>query len=380
MRSPAATMSTCLACLVWWAPAAEAEVKFTLEGGVHEGICRLTVEDIKGSYTIPYIQSARDLTARIEWRGEAESAAIVLLKGAQEVERREAQRPAETITFECQAPGEYDIEARSRNLAGAETGRTALRRIGIGTVLAAIGDSITEGGCGHGFWRESLDLKADMFPPCAVSKDGRNFPQFSPTTQRHEQVAKAVWGKMVNCLQSWMTPLNEGLAGAWKQPVFIANEGWGGTTSGSYLQMMQKDQGWQRRMRQLRPRVWLIHLGVNDERGKVPALQFARNMEAIVDFLIKEHGAAADHIVIAKPCYDYFPGAREILEACGEQIDGLVARRGLKPGPDFFTAYSTDKERWYGRDLVHPNVEGMQQMGRLWLEALVKAFPEGPSK
>ena len=65
MRSPLATMSTCLACLAWWAPAVEAEVKLALEGGVRERICWLTVEDVKGSYTSPYIQSARELRPRV---------------------------------------------------------------------------------------------------------------------------------------------------------------------------------------------------------------------------------------------------------------------------------------------------------------------------
>ncbi len=162
--------------------AAEAEVKLTSDSGVREGVCLMTIQDVKGSYTIPYIQSARDLTARVEWRGETESVSIALLKGIRQVIEKEARRPTEAVAFERLAPGEYDIEARWRNRAGAEIGRTLLRRIGIGTVLAAIGDSITEGGLGRAFWRDNLDLKADMFPSDAVSKDGRNFPQFSPTT------------------------------------------------------------------------------------------------------------------------------------------------------------------------------------------------------
>ena len=267
-------LAACMVCEL--APAqpvstGEAGIQLMLEGGACESVCWMTIQDVKGSYTIPYIQSARELAVRIGWRGEAQSASIVLLKGAQEVVRKEAQQPAETVTFEHLAPGEYDIETQWRNGAGAEIARVALRRIGIGTVLATIGDSITEGGLGRGFWRESLDLKADMFPSDAVSRNGRNFPQFSPTTEVYKQRVMEVYKQKVNCLQSFMTPLNDGLADAWKQPVFIANEGWGGMTSSSYLRMMKTDRDWQQRIRRLCPRVWLIHLGVND-RGNVSAV------------------------------------------------------------------------------------------------------------
>ena len=84
-------------------------------------------------------------------------------------------------------------------------------------------------------WRASLDLTASDFPDEAVSADGRNFPRFAPTTAVHKPE--------VNCFQSWMTRLNDRLAKAWEQPVFIANEGWGGHDSAQYLAVMRGNRG-----------------------------------------------------------------------------------------------------------------------------------------
>ncbi|MFZ2657777.1 MAG: hypothetical protein WAX69_22780 [Victivallales bacterium] len=52
---------------------------------------------------------------------------------------------------------------------------------------------------------------------------------------------KAAYGQMGNCTQSWMTSLNDGLTDTRQQPVFIANEGWGDSTCGSYMEMIQND-------------------------------------------------------------------------------------------------------------------------------------------
>jgi len=220
--------------------------------------------------------------------------------------------------------------------------------------------------------RADIDLTADAFPSETVSNDGRNYPQYAPTTSYHRPD--------VNCFQSWMTDLNNLLSDRWHQPVFIANEGWGGITSDGYRRMMREDKGWQARMDLLRPSVWLIHLGVNDERAHVPAAEYAKNMGAIVDLLITRYGAAPDRILVCRPCYDYFEGAPEILQTYIAANDQLVAERGLRPGPDFFSAYSVDKDKWYGADPVHPNTEGMQYMAKLWAEAILSALPNGATR
>ncbi|MEI6423550.1 MAG: SGNH/GDSL hydrolase family protein, partial [Lentisphaerota bacterium] len=176
--------------------------------------------------------------------------------------------------------------------------------------------------------------------------------------------------------QSWMTALNDKLSEEWKMPVFIANEGWGGYTAGAYLAAMRGNGGgWKDRMRLLRPNVWLIHLGVNDERQKVSAAEFAKNMRGIVGMLIDEYDAAPSQIYLAYPSYDYAVGAEAILRSYITEIDKIISDLNLRKGADFFEAFSKDKEKWYGDDPVHPGIEGMNLMAELWAGMLAPNLP-----
>ena len=330
----------------------------------------LCIRDVQGSYTIPYIHSGRDLRVKIDFASLPADAAraTVTLCWDGKAWQQDVDRANPVTDFVALRPGEYGLTAEAADQAGECVWRASHRSLGVGTVVAALGDSLTEGYLGHGFARDDLDLKAAHFPPNAVSDDSRNFPQFSPTTAHHRPD--------VNCFQSWMTRLNDGLTNTWQQPVFIANEGWGGYTAENYLTMMRTNQdGWVDRMRLLQPTVWLIHLGVNDERAAVSADAFAANLRDIVDLLCADFGAEADAIYVARPSYDYAPGASAILRGYITQIDRLVAELGLWPGPDFFATFATDKERWYGPDPVHPGPEGMDLMADLWLAALAPNRP-----
>lgn len=323
----------------------------------------LTVPDLKGSYTLPYIQSDDTLRVLVHFPANGPTRArLILIMGDQPIAERDATVADPNITIEGLHPAEYTLRLGGLGEGDQIVCSAVWRRCAVGTIIGTIGDSITEGYHGHGFWRDDLHLRAGMFPPEAVSKDGRNFPQYSPTTAWHRPD--------INCFQSWMTDLNNLLADKWRQPMFIANEGVGGLTSGAYLNTMRTDKGWQERMKLLRPTVWTIHLGVNDERAKLPAAEVGANLDAIVSLLIADYGAKPDHIVVARPCYDYAEGAPEILQSYIAQIDALVARRGLRAGPDFFAAYAVDKAKWYGDDPVHPNIPGMAYMAQLWAEAI----------
>ncbi|NOY79572.1 MAG: SGNH/GDSL hydrolase family protein [Kiritimatiellaeota bacterium] len=335
----------------------------------------LTVADTKGTYTIPHIQTSRRIRLSIDFGRSGQANALVRLLRGGTVVAEQIVLPVEPIAcFPDLAPAEYTAEITARDRAGNVLGVKVVEPIGVGAVLAALGDSITEGYRGTGFHRADLNLRAEHFPPTAVSRDGRNFPQHAPTAHRHMPES--------NCFKSWMTTLNDALTGVWRRPVFVANEGVGGITAAAYLQMMRNDRDWQRRMRQLRPNVWLVHLGVNDGRAKRSPAAFAADMNAIVARLLHEYAARPERIVVAKPSYDYAPGAAPILAAYCAEIDRLVERRGLRPGPDFYRAYAVDRTRWYGDDPVHPNPEGMEHMARLWakaLEPLVQVFSNGPA-
>jgi len=331
----------------------------------------LRIEDVQGAYTIPFIQSRRELRVRVDFTDPAVVAADLRLRRDEKtLTQQRATRDQPSVGFPNLSPGEYSLQCSGLDRDSKEQCLLAYDRVGIGTVIAALGDSITEGYFSRGFKREDLNLTADRFPPESVSHDGRNFPQFAPTTSHHLP--------QVNCFESWMTSLNNSLATAWRQPVFIANEGWGGITTGRYLAMVREDAGWKKRMHRLDPPVWLIHLGVNDERASISAAVVRANLAAMVDRLIKDYQAKPTRIFLCRPSYDYAPGAATILRGYSAEIDGLVKDRGLSRGPDFFAAFSQDKQRWYGSDPVHPNLEGMTRMAGLWHEALVRQLPAGP--
>jgi lysophospholipase L1-like esterase len=329
----------------------------------------LTVPDAHGTYTIPYIQAADHVDVAVEFRdARLVRARLALVRDGRPAATRLVTRERPVAAFESLRPGEYALRTRGLSRGDEELCRSEVTRLGIGTVIAALGDSITEGYYGRGYNR-GPDLAARDFPSETVSRDGRNFPQFSPTTAWHLPE--------VTCFESWMTDLNDLLTDAWRHPVFLANEGWGGYTTEAYLNLMRTDADWQARLRLLQPTVWLIHLGVNDERAQVPPETFVANLRAIVQILADEYYAQPRRVLIAKPCYDYFEGAEPILRGYCVEIDRLVAELGLSSGPDLFAAYAADRERWYGADPVHPNVEGMQRMAALWHAALVAALPEG---
>lgn len=327
----------------------------------------LTVPDARGTYTIPYIQSAPQLPVRVEFHSQTvRDVTLCLTREGQTCAVLTATPQEALVHVGPLEPGEYELCATGRDADGAALGEMRLHGIGIGTVIAALGDSITEGYFGNGFQRGD-DLSWQDFPPEAVSADRRNFPQFSPTTAWHLP--------QVNCFQSWMTDLNNLLSASWGRPVFIANEGWGGYTTADYLKLMRTDTNWEARIRLLQPTVWLIHLGINDERAQVSADRFEATLAEIVRVLLETYGAAPDKVFVARPAYDYAEGAESILRGYCERVDALVARLGLSPGPDFFAAFSHDRERWYGEDPVHPNSDGMIRMAGLWAEAILRALP-----
>ncbi len=341
----------------------------SVTGSPAVSIAWMTVPDAQGSYTVPYIQSDRELRVRLTGVESEAMSGVTILRDSAGVTVGSPVRVTEAspeAVFSDLAPGEYALSVEMMDSAGKLVRHQTFNRIGVGTVLAAVGDSLTEGYLGTAFKRESLELKASDFPAAAVSRDGRNFPQFAPTSFKHYPT--------INCFQSWMTTLNDALSSAWKRPVFIANEGWGGYSAADTLAMIRENRdGWRTRMRQLRPTSWLIHLGVNDERALVPAATFAQNMSDLMTALIAEFGATPETIYIARPSYDYFGGAEAILKSYIAEIDHLVRERHLRAGPDFFAAFSRDKAKWYGEDPVHPGPEGMELIAHLWAEKLIAA-------
>jgi len=335
----------------------------TLQPALAPDTLVLVVPDAAGTYALPYIQSSRELEVAIRDGFPDDARAALTLSGKGGVAATaQLDRGSPAARFPDLAPGEYSLRVDVGR--GATSVQREIGGIGIGTVAAALGDSITEGYLGRGF-RRGERLSWRDFPGDAVSADRRNFPQFAPTTCTHMPE--------VNCFESWLTALNDLLCGSLQHPVFIANEGWGGYGAGDYLRLMREDRNWQERIRLVEPDLWLIHLGVNDGRVRTSPGVVADNLAHIVGLLTSQYGARPDRIFLAKPCYDYFPGAAARLAAYCDRIEALVDRLGLASGPDFFAAYATDRARWYGEDPVHPNEQGMAYMAQLWHAAILAA-------
>jgi lysophospholipase L1-like esterase len=330
------------------------------------------------TYTIPFIQSGSDIKVTADASIPGVYQVVLQLYGPNFSASKTVPAAAPNAVFTGLPPGEFQLDVEWKDNFGTRIAKTSYTKIGVGRVLAALGDSLTEGYFGLGFNQESLYLKASDFPVSAVSKDGRNFPQVAPTAVKAIQSLYPTF-PMVNTFQSWMTSLNNGLAASWKMPVFIANEGWGGFTSAEYLAAIRSNAGWQSRMRILKPTVWLIHLGVNDAGRGVTKEVFAQNMDAIITYLKTTYGAKPTQIYLAYPSYDYRPGAAPILGSYIDEINKLISAGKARKGADFFTAFQpiggVSTTLYYPGDYVHPNVNGVERMSQLWLQVLSASLP-----
>ena len=305
------------------------------------------IDDAEGVYTIPLIQTSRDLCIEMENNSFSRSCLF------NDKYKYENALGKGEICFKNIHPGEYTLKINDSKYFP----------VGVGTIIAAIGDSITEGYNGHGFYRKNLNLNASDFPLETISEDGRNFPQYSPTAHIHRPE--------FNCMQSWMTELNNLLTEHFQHPVFIANEGWGGYDSGQYLKMVQEDQNWRNRIAGLAPNCWLIHLGVNDERHGLSAEQFYENMSKLINILKSDFNAKPETIYLAYTSYDY-DGDMKLLDAYLIKIQELIEEHGINEGPDFYKAYSGNRDKWYDADPVHPNIPGMKYMAQLWAKTIIE--------
>ncbi len=329
-----------------------------LRPDLDRGVLYRQIDDVEGRYVIPYLQADGDLTVKLT--GAPGTTPVALTLSARGHAARRAVLPSGVgeTTFSKLPPAEWRLVVeRSPEVV-------TIDRVGVGTVIAALGDSITEGYLGRGYHCPPSELHAGLFPLLSVSRDGRNFPQHAPTTAVHKPE--------VNCFESWLTGLNDALTAAWRRPVFIANEGLGAHTTGQYLDMMRHNRGWQKRMQQLAPAWWLIHLGVNDERACVEPEVVGDNLAQMVRILVGDFGAQPKRILLARPCFDRWPGADEVLRSYLPVIEQVRRRLKLSAGPDFYGAYQADPDRWYGEDPVHPNEVGMGLMAQLWAESILQ--------
>lgn len=325
----------------------------------------LTFIESKGDFTINYIQGSKDFYVALTIQPPAVKATVELTSNNGYNSKKEAATSGKIVFSELPF-GEYTLKVESFDTKSNMLSQFTYTNIGVGTIIAALGDSITEGFWSDGIMHPNLLMKAEDFPAAMVSKDKRNFPAYAPSTAHHKPD--------INCFKSWMPLMNDILSEKLKRPVFIANEGLGGHTTSAYLNIMRGDTLWQTRMKKLKANYFIIHLGVNDERYNVKPETFEANYNAIVDILIKDYKAVPKNIIIAYPSFDRHPNGDKYYPEYRKAIERMATNKGITIGPDFYAAYAKDTAKYYGGDSVHPNAtEGMNLMAELCSAAIEQA-------
>lgn len=307
-------------------------------------------------FTIPYIQTNDDITASVKLSDDQTSlikeVSFILKKNDQVIEHRTVTSPYKTV-FKDLEKGEYTLDAYALDPEGKvltdEKFHDHVSRIGIGDIIIAIGDSITEG---HYLYKSQMPNWRSA-PAEYLSADHRTYPQTA--------------GKAKFPTQTWLPELSNQVTELYGYPVFIKNAGYSEFTTEDYLALM-KTKEWQTRQHELAPNKWIILLGVNEGLFTVSAEAYRSNLEQIISLLQNDYRAEAKNIFLAKPSYTV---GKDHTKQMLPVVDGFWEKGEVSKGPDFWDYFSSRHETYY-KDYVHPNAQGMKEMARLWNLSFVK--------
>ena len=123
-------------------PYFETSGNISLDLTVGNNLLELRIKDVEGHYTIPYIQSSDLLEVNIKGAPRQ----VFLSRGNHRIEPE--GKSGHYNTFKNLSPGEYKLVVDDITFSP----------VGIGTVIAALGDSITEGYHGHWFRCECVGV------------------------------------------------------------------------------------------------------------------------------------------------------------------------------------------------------------------------------
>ena len=339
-------------------------------------IATIDVPGIGGTFTVPYIQTGPDLAFSLDVRGIDGPARVEVWLDAGRPEARSLELSSApwSGTFTGIAFGEHTLDARAFRLApvgfdgltapASPVATTHLNQVARGDIVAALGDSTTEGIGGKPI-SDAVANALHFFPdwtaaasalnpvdPTLVSADGRNFPQPGGTA---------------HIAPSFTVQLARTLADQRKHPVLVLNDGWSGTTADGYVGITTSDL-LKRQTTIARPAEWLVNLGVNDALVHRSPDEYKARMQTLVQNLEQLHGALPDQIHVACPSYATQPDRHDLEQAYLPVIDQLRTTMDLAAGPDLFSSYR-DHPGWI-EDAVHPSAEGYSAMAQLWADAL----------
>ncbi|MFN2463121.1 MAG: SGNH/GDSL hydrolase family protein [Candidatus Dormibacteria bacterium] len=318
-----------------------------------------------GSYLVPYIQTQPDLHFRLEAQNLPPGATVRVTLDAEGSNPRmmDVGAPAYEGAFDNVSKGDHSLTAVARNdpfvhfadelTADDRAASVRLTHVARGDIVAALGDSTTEGNGGPVFkfipnWVSALTSAADWTSP-----DGRNFPQAGGVSHP--------WAPA-----SFTSTLGTMLAQQRGYPVLVLNDGWSGATADAYSHIISSNT-LADEYAAVRPNSWVVNLGVNDPLTHQTPDQFDASLHAIVRDLNDRFGARNADIHVACPTYSR--DARHDGEATYlPVIDRFRATAGLGAAPNFF-AYYHDVPAALS-DEVHPNAGGYRDMASMWARAL----------
>ncbi|MEA2646921.1 MAG: hypothetical protein QOE92_2004 [Chloroflexota bacterium] len=340
------------------------------------GVATLEIPGPAGAFAVPYVQTSSDLDFDVEHNGPADRSVVdvVLDQGTPAARSLRLAAPPWHGTFHDLAYGEHTLDARlftpgtgtldSMLVGRAPVALTRLEHVGRGDIVAALGDSISEGRTSGpfpqgavarlGYFPDWVSARSALDPVAAdwVSADGRNYPQAS---QNDPSISRP----------GFEVDLGRRLAAERGHPVMVLNLGWSGITADGFAHVVESDY-FRSIVAATRPNAWLVDLGVNDVLVHRPADEYGARLRAVIDGLGRL-GATGDRIHVA--CPSYRSGATEDAEKTYMPVVNDI-RTGMRlaPGPDFFSTYRDHAE--LRSDWVHPSSAGYAVMADQWGAAL----------
>ena len=327
-------------------------------------VASLAIPGRNGVYLVPYIQTGPDLHYRLRVQDLPPRSMVLVTLDPDRPGSRIQQVTGPTFdgTFTGVEMGEHtllaELYARPRWTHQGETGydrvaAASLSHVARGDIIAALGDSTTEGNGGPKFgflrdWTSALANAADWTSP-----DGRNFPQAGAVAHP-------------SALASFTTTLGTLLEQQLGHPVLVLNDGWSGATAEAYSHIAASPD-LAAEYAVAHPTTWIINLGVNDPLTHQAPQDFANSVISILGSLEGRYGAQPGSIHLACPTYakdSRHDGETTYLPV----INQLRADNHLGPAPDFFNFYKARPGD--EADEVHPNSAGYRDMAIVWAQAL----------
>ncbi|GAC1330460.1 MAG: hypothetical protein NVSMB17_07870 [Candidatus Dormibacteria bacterium] len=329
-------------------------------------VASLAIPGRNGIYLVPYIQTQPDLHYRLRVENLPEDAVVLvsLDPGSPDARTEEAPGPGFEGDFRDVRLGDHVLAAKILsapepvNRWGLYTRRTQLAstqlsRVARGDIVAAIGDSTTEGNGGPRFHFIPNWILAQRGAADWTSPDGRNFPQAGAFSRPEAPT-------------SFTSTLGTLLSQQRQHPVLVLNDGYSGATTQSYKDI-SSSHDLAAEYAAARPNSWILNLGVNDPIIHSSPAAFDANIRAVLQNLSERFGARNADIHVACPTWSMdfrHDGVATYLPL----IDRLRVDAGLGAAPDFFAYYRAKPSDL--ADAVHPNAQGYRDMASLWAQAL----------